>query len=61
MAGLKYVGEAGQWLPGVPARDLTEAEVAAYPEAQTCAFYVRADDEPKTAKRATKVASADEG
>lgn len=29
MTGLRYIGE-GAWIPGVPARDLTEEEAALY-------------------------------
>ena len=38
MSGLKYVGR-GEWLPGIPARDLTAEEAAANPEALTSALY----------------------
>lgn len=32
MAGLKYVGD-GEWIEGVPARDLSEEEVKAHKDA----------------------------
>lgn len=40
---LKYVGKdrTTDWLPGVPARDLTDAEAKAYPQAEASEFYVR--------------------
>jgi hypothetical protein len=39
---LKYVGKdrTTDWLPGVPARDLTEDEAKAYPQAVASEFYV---------------------
>lgn len=42
MPRLKYIGvdRRTDWLPGVPARDLTAAEAKQYPEAAASAFYV---------------------
>ena len=44
MSGLRYIGTdpATDWLPGVPARDLSEAEATLHPEAAESAFYVAA-------------------
>ena len=41
---LKYVGKDPntEWLAGVPARDLTDAEVKEYPEASASPLYVAA-------------------
>lgn len=46
MPGLKFIGGAGQFLPGVPARDLTAGEVERYPRASESALY-----EPRGARR----------
>jgi len=42
--GLKYVGKDSNtdWIAGVPARDLTDAEAAEYPEASVSPLYVAA-------------------
>lgn len=39
--GLKYVGsdKRTDWLPGVPARDLSDEEAQRYPEAAESALY----------------------
>lgn len=41
--GLKYVGTDPNtdWLPGVPARDLSDAEVKQYPQASESPLYVK--------------------
>jgi hypothetical protein len=50
MSGLKYVGQ-GEWLPGVPARDLTDEEAAQYPEAAKSRLY-EADTPKKQPRKA---------
>lgn len=42
MPRLKYVGtdRTTDWLPGVPARDLSAEEAKRYPEAEQSALYV---------------------
>lgn len=42
MPKLKYIGvdRRTDWLPGVPARDLTAVEAKQYPEAAASVFYV---------------------
>lgn len=44
MGALKWVGQPGQFVAGVPARDLTAAEVERYPEAAVSPLYAEADD-----------------
>ena len=39
MPELKFIGGAGQFLPGVPARDLTAEEAERYPRALTSPLY----------------------
>lgn len=41
MPGLRYIGKdrSTDWLPGVPARDLTAAEAKEYPQAAESRFY----------------------
>ena len=44
-AGLKYVGD-GTFLPGVPARNLTEAEIAQYGRKRLLASGLYAESKP---------------
>lgn len=37
---MRFVGVEGQWLPGIPARDLTADEVAQCPEVKSSPLYV---------------------
>ena len=37
---LKFVGQPGEFLPGVPARDLTDEEAKQYPEAPASPLYM---------------------
>jgi hypothetical protein len=37
--GLRWIGGDGQWLPGVPARDLTDDEAGEYPQAAASGLY----------------------
>lgn len=48
MPPLKYTGN-GAWLPGVPARDLTDEEAKQYPEAAKSRIYE--DRAPKQVSR----------
>ena len=48
----KFVGTPGQFLPGVPARDLTDEEAKAYPEVKESAIYERV--RPATTKAGAK-------
>ena len=43
---MKFIGGTGQWVPGVPARDLTADEAERYPRASRSPLY-----EPKGGKR----------
>lgn len=58
MSGLRYIGtdRRTDWLPGVPARDLTAAEAKVYPQAASSQFYVPDDGKPAP-KKVRKVAS----
>lgn len=48
---LKYTGDPRtDWLPGVPARDLTDDEAKRWPQAAAAAFYT---DTTKKKRRAT--------
>lgn len=44
MSGLKYIGKdlTTDWLPGVPARDLTAEEAKRWPQAEASQFYRKA-------------------
>lgn len=52
MPALKYVGKdrTTDWLPGVPARDLSASEAKRWPEAEASAFYRVIKEAPKAAK-----------
>lgn len=58
MSGLRYIGtdRTTDWLPGVPARDLTADEAKVYPQAVGSQFYEPDDGKPAPKKRARKVA-----
>lgn len=47
--GLKYIGtdKSTDWLPGVPARDLTDAEEKEYPQAAESPLYEKTKAAPK--------------
>lgn len=51
--GLKYIGSDPNtdWLPGVPARDLTDEEAGWWPEAAMSRLYV---EEPKPRRTYTR-------
>lgn len=58
MGGLKFVGAPGQFVAGIPARDLTAEEVDQHPGAATSRLYERVDaPEPKAKPRATSARS----
>lgn len=57
MAGLKWVGGAGQFIPGVPARDLTAEEAERFPRAAESPLY-EAADAPKATRKTTAAADA---
>lgn len=44
VVALRYVG-GGRWIAGVPARDLSAAEVERFPEALTSPLYATPTDE----------------
>jgi hypothetical protein len=52
MAGLRWIGGAGQFVPGIPARDLTEEEVERYPQARQSSLYE--DDEAQQPSRSKR-------
>ena len=51
----KYVGKEGEFIPAVPARDLSDEEAKAYPVVRESTLYQYvATDEPKAARKVRK-------
>lgn len=55
--GLKYIG-AGAFVPNIPARDLTDAEVIEFGKETLLATGLYVDEQPKPAKKPAKESEA---
>ena len=50
----KYVGKEGEFIPAVPARDLSDEEAKAYPEVGESTLYKYVANEAKAARKVRK-------